>query len=337
MANGNTPSKVRDSRAQTATVTDNNAGLTLSVGQQQFQVPPLTARQAAAARALEGFKAFAGVINSEGEKIWVSGELSKLNHELKVGEQELAGITAPMENIRRDALTAKRNAENAYAEYLNTLRTGVRIIKAEVLRWELLQQQKQLQAERQAQQAAQAEIRRREEEAARVAEAAALKHREEQERARVEAEAGRKAEADRILREAEQQLTEAAARVEDIQDAASMVETHPVVVSESVKVAGQAVTGRWVYEITDIKEVFLGVIDGSTPWDAVRVKVANRIAPIDPYLPKGFPPEPSRPLSEIEALEINLPFFMTEARRRMENMSYRGVKAVFVQDIRVAS
>lgn len=283
----------------------------------------LTARQQAAAKALALFETYKGTIDSEEVKLFVNNALVAVKQELSSVKTELAGITDPLVDIRRLALTSKQNAENAFALYINTLERGERILKDEILRWEQLRERKRLEDERrlrlQAEQDRLAEERRAQE----IAEEAARKNLLLHDEARLKEESGDTQGASELRLQAEAQMISAAEEVETIQEAAESI-VAPTVASESVKMKGTAITGKWVSDVIDPLEVLAGIVDRSTPLDALRCKVNGRLVPVT-----GLRGE------KIESIEINLAFFNDQARKQEDKMSYRGVKARFHQDLSV--
>jgi len=286
--------------------------------------PNMTRKIQAMRTAAEQYKSYANTIDCEDTKIFIASVLQELVRDRNEQRRELAKITDPLKRVRADALSSMRAAENLFEPYFAGSEIGERILKAELVRWDGIVTQRRLAAEAEAQRKADEEQRRLEDLARAEAEEAARKALEEQQRAQELEEQGRQAEAETARQQSDAALEESAIRVEQtIQEAEN---TQPAIVyDDTVKTKGTAITGKWVCDVVDVKEVLAGIVAGETPWDAVRVKVTGRLVAIGSYSPN----------MPIDGIEINLPWFADKARKEGENFNYRGFRAHFKKDVRV--
>lgn len=295
------------------------------VGNQEFTMPTVSPRAKAAADAVEQYKGFQNTITTEDEKVYLNGILREVKGQLNAAKAELAGITTPLVNIRRDALTAKQNAENAYAMVITHLETAERMLKNEILRFELLKERKRLEDEAALKRKAEEEKLRLEAQARAEADEANRKQQEGQARIVDLERAGKEEEAAQARLRAEHDLEASAEKITQLTEDAESVIERAIVPSQSMKMAGTSVTGKWVAQVVDVKEVLAGIMDGSTPFvDAVRVKISGRLWHASTE-------------GDIQGIEINLPWFQDKARKEEKNFNYRGMKATFIQDLRVTA
>lgn len=290
-------------------------------------VPDLSPAAAAAKDAIEQYKTYSGMIDSEEMKLFVHGEMTKVLTQKKKYEGDLKKITEPLLESRRQSLAATKAAESVFAPIFAYLDTGHTILKQEYFRWEKLQEDLRKAAEIDAQRRANEEKRRLEEEARKTAEEAAEKEREAQARAAAAEAEGRRADAERIRQAAQDDLELAVQQVEETMEQAEFVTNSVMVPTSSIKVKGTGITSKWVAQVVDVKEILAGIVDGSTPLEAVRVKVNGKIRTIDGL---GY----SFEAKQVEAIEINLPWFNDAAKRLEREFSYRGMKAVMEEDLR---
>jgi hypothetical protein len=297
-----------------------------TVGGQEFTMQAVSPRAKAAAEAVEMYKGYVNTITTEDEKLFINNVLRDVKGQLNAAKAELAGITTPLVNIRRDALTAKQNAENAYVAIITHLETAERMLKNEILRFEQVQERKRLEEEAAVKRRAEEERQRLEAAAQKEADEANRKHQEEQERIAALERAGKETEAAQARLRADQDLEASAEKIEHLsEDAASVVE-RAIVPSSSVKMAGTSITGKWIAEVVDVKELFAGIADNSTPFaDAVRKRVGGKLYPV--FVDTGA--------NSIEGIEINLPWFQDRARKEEANFNYRGMRARQMRDVRV--
>lgn len=295
---------------------------------QAIQCQPPTIEQSAAQSAIETYKSYQNMIDCEDLKLFVNEELVNVKKQRKMLETRLAEITTPMVNVRRDALSAKQAAERLFAPAFNFLDAGERILKDEILRYERKVEQERQLREAEVRRAAESEQRRIAEESRRKQEEAARQHLAQQEAAaKLEAE-GKVDDAEMVRLQADVKLDAAAEEAEIAEQMAEEVMAQAVVPSTSVKLAGTAITGTWKAEIVDVKELIAGIHEGSTPMkEAVRAKVNGKLVPLSEDLDQ----------SAIQSLEISLSWFNERARAMEKNFSYRGVKAHYVQDLRVSA
>jgi hypothetical protein len=297
------------------------------VGANEIMVPKMDRKTAAIAIATEQYRNYVNTIDSESVKAFVNSELRKVVQTRNELKRELEAITNPLVSIRRDALASKQAAENLFAPAFAGLEVGERILKTEILRYENVLEQKRLTAEVEARREAEQERQRVEAEAQRKAQEAAEAHRIESEKAQALERAGNQAEADRLREEAERNLIETSDQIQAEVETAEHVAETVTVQSESVKLAGTAVTGTWVAEVADVLEVLAGIVAKETPISGLRLKVKGKLVPFAVY---------TGPPSEIEGIEINLPWFTVQAREQQKNFAYRGMKSRFVQNLRVS-
>lgn len=301
-----------------------------TVDGKDITVPDLTARQQAALEAMKQYSVYKNMITCEAERIWLTNSvLMPLKERLNAVKKEVKSILDPLAESRRLSLAASKKVENAFAGIIAGDEAAERIVKDELVRWHNVQEQKRLAEENDLRRKAEEEQRRLESEARKEAEAAALKNLEEQQRAAELERKGRQEEADKVRAEADAQLEAASESVLAKQEEADAVVDNVHVVSESVKLKGSAITGKWIAEVADVFEVFAGLVDKSTPPDAVRVKHQGKLKSVNMLgLIK---------CEEIEGIEINLPWFNEQARKQEKSFNYRGMRARFVQDLRVTA
>jgi hypothetical protein len=294
------------------------------VGDREITMPSMDKLAQAAKAAVEQYKGYVGAIDSEEVKMLVNAELQSVVKNRNELKRQLAKITDPLTNIRRDALSAMREAENLCAPTFAGYDAAERILKTEMLRWNGIVEQKQLAAEAESQRKADEERQRLEEAARKEAEEAEAKNRAEQERAAELERQGKEAEAEQIRQEAAVELEQAAEQVQMTLEAAEF--TQPATVhSESIPTKGTAITGTWLSEVVDVTEVLAGIVAKTTPIEAVRIKIKGRLQPMSvAYV-----------AIQIEGIEINLPWFAVKAREEQDNFAYRGMRAYFKKDVRV--
>lgn len=327
-------------------------GSIVKAGTLAVEVPPLDAKAQAAKTAIEHYTLLAGTIDCEENKIYVDQVLTEVKTQLRDLKAQEKSLTDPLVNIRRDALSVKQGIENLHAPAMQYLETGERILKDGLLKYHNEQVRKRVEAEaearRQAEREARVERDRLQAEADRIAAEATERARvETEEAARLRAEADRAATdghadvAENLRRDAA--LTEIASNLA-LEDSAAAIlttmERHAEVVAEpvfvvdtSVKIKGSSIVVRWVSEIVDLMDVLAGIAIGETPAEALRVRVNGKLVPCTPYL-RRQDGTTAKPLSEIEGVEINMPFFNEKATQLQKQFSYRGMTAKEVSDLR---
>ncbi len=297
------------------------------VGNQEITMPDLSPETAAIRKATAVYEGYKGSITCEDEKVFINTELRKLVNARKDLEARLHKITGPLVEIRRQALQSKQAAENEAAATFAAIETGVTILKGELLRWDTVQERKRLAQEAEARRAAEAEQRRIREAAQREAEETARKHLEEQQRAAALEAEGKAAEAERLRQDSDAQLEAAAENIEAAEQEAENVMAQAIVPSQSVKLAGTAITGTWKARIVNVGELLAGIVDGSTPLnEAVRARVDGKLVAVNGDLN----------LSNVTELSIGMAWFNDQARKLEKNFSYRGVEAYFARGVRVS-
>lgn len=317
--------------AQAATAPTQALVVVAKVGALSVTAPNLSPEAQAAKAALTVYEQYKGIITDEDVKIFINSQLVEVKQQQKHWKDELAKITDPLLESRRQSMAATRAAENHFAPVLSYLLTGEQILKGEIMRYEDVVERARLEEEterrRKAEEEAAAERQRLEEKARLEAEEAARKDQEERERAEALERQGKAKEAAQVRADAETQLEQSAEAVQQTLEAAEMVEAADVIVpSSSIKLAGTSQTGKWVAEVDDVWEIFAGVVDGSIPKDAVRVRISGRLVPV---------PAGSLQSLKIEAVEINIPWFQDKARQQGDNFCYRGMKARYDRGLRV--
>lgn len=298
------------------------------VGGLSVTAPNLSSVTSAAEQQIVMWESYKGTIDNEEVKFFVNNELVKIKQQQKKWEAELKKITDPLLESRRQALAAKQAAENLFARLFGFLGTGERLLKNEILRYEGEVERKRLEAEAVLRRRAEAEQRRLEEEARLQAEAAAQKNLEEQQLAAALDLAGKGDEAARLRVEADAELEASAEQVQATLEEAERTADSAILPNTSVKMKGTSVTGKWSAVVVDVMEVFAGIVDKSTPFDAVRVRVTGRLIPV---------PNGSIEALKLEGIEINMPYFNEQARKQEGQFNYRGMKSVFVRDLRVSA
>lgn len=298
------------------------------VGEQQITAPNLSNEITDIREMVAVCKSYVNVIDCEDTKLWLSRHvLVPIVQRRNNLTAQLAKIVDPLVKSRREALTSKQAAEDLFAPALTELARAEQLIKDEVLRWELMVERKRLEDEAEVRRKADEERRRLEEKARLEAEEASRVNEEARQKVEALEREGKEAEAHLMREEAEAKLEQAAeAHQQTLVDAES-VTNNAFVPSSSIRMAGITLTGKWTFDVVDALEVVAGIVDKTTPLEALRVKVRGRVIPIHQV----------QPGDKIESIEVNLPFFSDQARRQETNMSYRGVKPRFDQSLRVTA
>lgn len=305
--------------------------LTVNLSNTSVTVPPLTEREAAARAALEHHKEW----KIDCDQLYqLSGqEMMKLQASYKAIEKEEAELIAPLERIRKEAVSGKNQIINKFAMLKTYVQTSIKLFKDDRLRWESIKQiAAQRETDRQAaeakriREAAEAEARAR-------AEAAAKAAREKEEEARRQEEAAAKitnekrraemeAKAQRLRDEAEQVIITAEEENSDALAIADLTSQSSVPAATLPTMKGEVNRTRWVAEFVDPMAVLKGIVEGETPMAAARTRVDGRVTPLSQV----------RDWSQVESIEIPLVFFSEKAREEQGDFKYRGVIAKEVKE-----